>query len=798
MRFVRRWLLGSLAVLLLLGAMAWLTLRASLPILEGVHDLSGLDAAVLVERDALGTVTIVADHADDMARALGFVHAQERFFQMDLLRRSAAGELSELVGAAALPLDRRHRVHRFRARAEAAIAALPSADRSRILAYTDGVNQGLAALSLRPWEYLLLRAPPAPWRNADSALVVYAMYFDLNGDGANRRELDLARMRAVLPQALVDFLVQPGSRWDAPLSGPALPARPLPGADLFDLGNAALASTAAPVARLGPQDLGQLPGSNQFAVAGSRGLDGAAWLANDMHLHLGVPNIWFRARLRFADASGRSIDLNGLTLPGAPALIAGSNGRIAWGYTNSYGDWADWVRVHRDPNDTRRYLTADGSEALTVFEERIRVKGGSEEILRIEETRWGPFLANDTDGTPLALAWTAHLPRALNFRLLQLEQADDAAEALALAPTFGMPAQNFMVADRAGAIGWTLTGNALRVRIGFDAQSPADFSDPAQHYGDWLNAKAFPRLSGDDAVQLWTANARTQHGAALALVGDGGYDLGARAQQIRDGLEGPAPLGAAELLAIQLDDRALFLAHWQRLLDQVLARAPADRLAALRAASGDWDGRASVDSVAYRLVRAFRLNVIEAALAPFEQAVKARFADFSLPSAQGYEAPVWALLQARPAHLLAPQYADWDALLLTAAERVQEELGAAPGGLAARSWGERNTSAIRHPLSAALPAWFRPWLDMPAEALPGDANMPRVQGPEFGASERFVIAPGREAESYLMMPGGQSAHPLSPFHRAGHADWAAGRPTPLLPGPGIHHLRLSAATQAQR
>ncbi len=798
MRFVRRSIFTLLALLLLCGVALWLCLRASLPILDGVNDLPGLSTAVTVERDALGTVTIDAANANDMARALGFVHAQERFFQMDLLRRSAAGELSELVGAAALPLDRRHRVHRFRVRAEAAIAALPEADRARVLAYTEGVNRGLAALALRPWEYLLLRARPQPWQSADSALVVYAMFFDLNSDGANRRELDLARMRAVLPPAVVDFLVQPGSRWDAPLQGPALPARPLPEAEGFDLRSSALASMPAPPATLGPADRGLLPGSNQFAVSGSRGAGGRAWLANDMHLNLGVPNIWFRARLRYMAAGARRIDLNGLTLPGAPALIAGSNGQIAWGFTNSYGDWSDWIRVHRDPDDASRYLTAHGSEALAVFEERIRVKGGSDQTLRIEQTRWGPILASDTDGTALALAWTAHLKRALNFQLLQLEHADSVAAALALAPTFGMPAQNFMVADRNGAIGWTLTGNALRPRVGFDALLPADFSDPAQHYGAWLAAADFPRLIDPEAELLWTANARTQQGAALALEGDGGYDLGARAQQIRDRLASHTRLGAAELLAIQLDDRALFLAHWQQLLEQVLARAPVDRLPSLRAASGDWSGHASIDSVAYRLVRTFRLKVIEATLAPFEQAVKARLADFNLPAAQGYEAPVWALIEARPMHLLAPQYADWDALLLAAAERVQQELGDAPGGVAARRWGERNTSAIRHPLSAALPAWFRPWLDMPPEALPGDANMPRVQGPNFGASERFAIAPGREAESYLMMPGGQSAHPNSPFHRAGHADWAAGQPTPLLPGPGIHQLRLGAQIKAQR
>ncbi len=128
---------------------------------------------------------------------------------------------------------------------------------------------------------------------------------------------------------------------------------------------------------------------------------------------------------------------------------------------------------------------------------------------------------------------------------------------------------------------------------------------------------------------------------------------------------------------------------------------------------------------------------------------------------------------------------------MAAARKVVDTLGSRPGGLAARTWGELNTTEIRHPLSPALPSILRGALDMPAEQLPGDAKMPRVQGPEFGASERFGIVPGQEGRSYLHMPGGQSDHPLSPYHGAGHEDWAHGRAAPLLPGPAEHRLRLT-------
>ena len=725
-----------------------------------------------------------------MARALGFVHAQERYFQMDLLRRSAAGELSELVGAAALSMDRAHRAHRFRNRAEAAIKTLADDERTRLDAYRDGVNAGLAALRTRSWEYFALRQKPAPWRSEDSLLVVYAMFFDLNSNGSNLRELNLARMRAALPTALVEFLVQPGSEWDAPLSGAALPAVAMPGADVIDL--RALPATDAALAELDPQDLGLRNGSNNFAVAGALTEHGAALVANDMHLSLGVPCIWFRAELRYADATavaGR-VQLDGVTLPGVPGLVAGSNGHVAWGFTNSYGDWTDWVRIERDPADPKRYRNASGFADIQMHREVLHVAGAADEYLLVEDTEWGPIHTKDVDGTDLALKWTAHQPRAINMRMFALEHALDVDAALALAPTFGMPAQNFVAGDRQGRIGWTLTGNAIPERVGFDGQAPANFSDGNLSWQGWLEAAAHPRIVDPPQQRLWSANARTMEGEWLAQEGDGGYDLGARQQQIRDGLFARDRFAAEDMLAIQLDDRALFLTRWHQLLREVLQAAPEQQLASLRAQTVQWSGHAAIDSVDYRLVRAFRLNVIEMAMAPWQDQVQKKFAEFALPSAQGYEAAVWALLEARPVHLLDRRYADWQALLIAAAGRVESDLGALPGGLSARRWGEQNTSNIHHPLASALPAFLARQIDMPSQPLPGDNNMPRVQSPVFGASERFAIAPGHEDQSYLMMPGGQSPHPLSPFHRSGHDDWARGVPTPLLPGAQQYRLTL--------
>jgi penicillin amidase len=185
------------------------------------------------------------------------------------------------------------------------------------------------------------------------------MFFDLNQNGDDARELNIARLRATLPKALADFLLAPSPRWEAPMQGGPSQSVPMPDASVFDLRatptpKVALARGARAVALAPAADVGV--GSTGFAVGGTL-TGGAALLANDPHLSLRVPNIWYRAQLRYPDPADpqRMIDLNGVTLPGAPAMVIGSNGHVAWGFTNSDGDWMDWVRVIRNPYNPAQY-----------------------------------------------------------------------------------------------------------------------------------------------------------------------------------------------------------------------------------------------------------------------------------------------------------------------------------------------------------------------------------------------------------------------------------------------------------
>lgn len=803
-KWIKRFAVLLVALLLLTVGTVWWALNGSLAAIDGELTLSGLSGPVNVQRDHNGVLSIQAGNEADAMRALGFVHAQERFFEMDLMRRSAAGELAALFGPIALERDKQARVHRLRARVDADLARISGNQRDAIAAYTEGVNAGLATLRARPWPYLLLRAQPEPWRVADTALASYAMFFDLQDEG-NNRELILWRIRQVVPDALYRLIAVRGTEWDAPLMGSPYGNAPLPGPDQVDLRTLPAPAQDDDLHVFNPHPLamqmpvGQQrnavsaveplpPGSNNFAVAGALTTDGRAIVANDMHLGLRAPNIWFRARLRYSDprAPAGQVDVSGFTLPGVPAVIVGSNTHVAWGFTNAYGDWLDWYRVRYSDASKTRYATSEGDEPVQVFQERIAVKGAADSVIAVRETRWGPILQSDGDDG-LALRWTAH-QGGLNFVLGDFAHAADLDEALDIARGVGIPAQNLLIGDASGRIAWQLLGRIPHRVGGCDATAPLD---PLAGC-DWDGWEPQPpHVIDPPAHRLWSANARVADAEALAMIGDSGYALGARAGQIRDDLFARGQFSETDLMAIQLDDRTLFLNRWHRLMQSRAEQDGKSALKQLATLSADWDPRASVDARSYPLVRAWRLNVIkrieQGLLAP-ARAVLGK--DAAMPYLSQIEGVAWQLVTEQPEHLLSRRFSNWSALLNDAAQEVLDSPDVTASGQA-RPWGERNTAAICHPLAKAMPGFLRDELCMAFDRLPGDNNMPRVQGPAFGASERMVVAPGHEAQGLLHMPGGQSGNPLSPFWGAGHDDWVNGTPSPFLPGEAVHALRLN-------
>jgi penicillin G amidase len=450
-RILFRTLLVLLILLGIVMAVAYALMRASLPTLDGSVALAGVTVPVSMTRDALGTVSIKAATSHDAMRALGFVHAQERFFEMDLTRRSAAGELSALLGKATIDMDKKKRVHRFRARMVDVLTKMDPAQRAGFDAYVAGVNTGLAQLSSRPWQYWVLRAEPEPWRIEDSLLVTCEMFYMLQAksfDGA----FDRARLRDAVAEPIFNWLQPIGGHWDAALDGSVIAATALPTAAELDVRNLPPATVIKAVA-LNVQDIAV--GSNAWAIGGARTVHGGGMLADDMHLGHSVPNIWFRAQLEIG-----SERIVGVTLPGVASIVVGSNGHIAWGFTNSYGKWFDWVEASKE----------ELNDAANKREEKIVVKGGETVILNFVETRAGPVMregqaqgqpSEQEQGKSYALNWSAHDSRAVNADLAKLMFAKNVDEGLAIAQTAGMPHQNFHIVDKSGNVAWSIAGRML-------------------------------------------------------------------------------------------------------------------------------------------------------------------------------------------------------------------------------------------------------------------------------------------------------------------------------------------------
>lgn len=788
-RFARR-LIYSL-VLVAAGSMLAivLVLRASLPQLDAEIPVPEISAAVTIERDSIGVATIIAADRADLAFGTGFVHAQERFFQMDLSRRQAAGELAEIIGPALIETDKRHRIHRFRARARQIIARMTDEEIGITNAYVAGVNAGLDSLDAKPFEYFVLRVSPEPWLPEDTVLAAYTMYMELNDELASS-DVRRGLVRRVVDADVYEWLYPPGTRWDAPITGEAWHAPGIPSVEQLDVRAVLPKSIAAPVtAQIERPALG----SNNWAVSGMLTETGRAIVANDMHLRLGVPNVFYRARLVITGANNRAV--TGVTLPGAPIIVAGSNGHIAWGFTNSYGDWSDAV-ILRPGSQPNTYLTPGGERRFSEFHERIDVKGESPQDFVVRETIWGPVVESyDYPDAELAVRWLAQEANAINLHQLELETASNVFDAVRIANTLAMPPQNFVTGDEDGNIGWTIAGS-VPIRSDYDSSVPADWSENEGWIG-WLDTDDYPRVINPDGGRIWTANARVVDGDAMRKIAFRGYDFGARAQQIRDDLLAKNTFRPRDMLDIQFDDRAIFLTPWRNLLLSVLDDAAVGEnppRSTYRHLAEDWIPRAATDSVGYRLVRAFRSEVRDLVFDGLMRPVRAAYDRQIEPlMSNQFEGPLWSIVEMRPMHLLPSEYESWQALLLQAVDLSLVNFASNnDGGLTERTWGERNTAAIRHPLSRALPM-LSSWLDMPAEPLSGDSNMPKAQGRDWGASERFAVSPGDETNAYLHMPGGQSGHPLSEFYGAGHEDWVQGRATSFLPGVTQHELTLTPA-----
>jgi penicillin amidase len=800
-----KWCAAALAcALLLLATVAYLGVRASLPRRAGEAKVAGLSAPLDIELDVRAIPRIKASSYDDALRGQGYMHAQERFFEMDLFRRASAGELAALVGERALALDRAERPFDLRMRARAVLERLPAEQRGWLEAYTDGVNAGLADLGARPPEYWLLRQRPAPWRAEDSVLVVYTFYKELSNNDSY--ELPQGVMHDVLPAELYAFLTPSTSRFDRPLiaadpsrlagtpgaspssAGDAAVDRtggymplPIPGPDVIDLRQFSRLPAPRGPPRIDPPLLG--PASNQWAVDGTRGARGDAILANDPHLGLRLPSTFYRAELYWPGHVAR-----GVGIPGAPGILIGASGTLAWGATVSNADQSDWVVVEVDAGEPTMYMTADGREPFGIATLPIAVAGHEPQSIQVQTTRWGPVVAHDWRGRPLALHATWLDTDGLNLDVLALPNARDVSEGVAVLEKWSGPSLNWMLADTAGHIGWVVNGPLPR-RVGFDGSRPESWAD-GRHA--WAGENARPTSSGRADGALFTANNRTlpaDDAAKLSRM----WMRPLRAERIDELLGAKRMLGEPDFLAMQLDTRAEGYDQIRDvLLEVVQANDPEPLLARARARVARWNGRADVEQIGFRILHVYYRALLERVLAPLLGAAGRADSTFGYRWPLADE-PLRRLLDERPPHGLTKDFPDWPTFLRQVLLDALREVEADPRRAGPdANWGAVNVLDVAHPFAALPvvgPALAR-WLSLPAAPLPGSTLSLRVAAPAYGALIRMAVAPAHPEHGILEMSGGQSGHFLSPNFADQQPHWLGGEPAAFLAGPSRWHLGL--------
>lgn len=781
---IRRLIFGGLAIVAAMLALLVYRVGVSVPTLAGRVALAGLMAPVTVGSDALGVPSIAATSRADALQALGYLHARDRLFQMELMRRKSAGRLAEIFGDTALALDQKQRVYQFEQTARALVVALPADQKQALDAYVAGVNGYVEHAKAMPPEFMALGLNAEPWRPEDSMLVALGMFQILNGQEQDERMLSV--MAQALPAELLAFLTPDTDAYTTILLGGPESRRPPRSIPVR-----ALAGLGEPKSRLagGVDAESVIAGSNNWAVSRFKTEDGRAIVANDMHLSLGVPNIWYRAALRYAGA-----EMIGLTLPGLPVLVTGSNGRIAWGFTNIDADLIDLVTLEFNPANPEEYRTPAGWRAIERRREIIRVRGRGEVAFEVRYTIWGPVSPQPLLGQPVALRWTAFDSEAVNLGLLDMEHAHSLEKAMDVMNRAGAPPQNVLLADRDGQIAWTYLGR-FPLRRGFDGSISQSWADGRIGWDGYVPPNLLPRVVDPPEGYLATANNRTL-GRDYPFVIGHNYSHSYRAYRIVERLRQMKQVTERDLFELQLDTVSEFFEFYRNLTLAALQESGNDAsLDEARRYIEAWNGRMDGDSQGIGLLVLFRQKLAGTVFAPVVGRCRATDAGFNYAWRE-METPLRALLTGQiPETLPDSRYPHWQALILgvlrDSVAALKEKYAAA--SLAELSWGKVNRMAIRHPLSRTAPllSWV---LDMPVVESAGcNSFCLRVASGGHGATERMVVSPAHPLDGILHMPGGQSGHPFSGHYRDQQPAWQDGMPLPFLPGPPTQMLTLLPA-----
>jgi penicillin amidase len=775
-----RWLLISLTavagLIALIAASGYVYLRGSLPQTTGRITLPALDDPVRVTRDDRGIATIEAQNLADAYTALGFIHAQDRLFQLELTRRVAQGRLAELVGEPVLSIDTFMRVLGFGARAERQLAQLSQPTRDALASYADGVNAFLDTDPVLPLEFQILRHTPAPWRAEDSLAWLHLMALQLSGNW--REEIERARVAEKLAPQRFDVLYGDGASAGAPTIDRIKHARGLPLQRLAD----AL-----------PWELQPKSASNAWALNGAETGDGRAILANDPHLGLRAPGYWYLARIETPQRT-----IVGATAPGVPFTVLGRNRNLAWGLTTTHSDTQDLFIEKLAEGNQDRYVTPNGTRAFDVRTETIEVAGREEpKTLRVRSTRHGPVISDAVDSAEtmvagqdkvIALAWPGIKGRDRTLDAIRgVNMAGDVESALTALDLVGSPQQNVFLADESGRIAVAAPGH-VPVRKRGDGTMPRPGWKAAYDWQGLIPLDALPRTVDPASDRIVNANNKL-------VPADYPYQIAEtwpppfRAERIRRLLDEAGDQPDLDTMAeIQLD---VHTPASDILLPELLAHgARTSRGETAIRMLRDWNGHMDREKPEPLIFVAWMDTLNRKLLA---DELGELFGEFRQPE---------------PRRLLrilknAPDFCDnveTRDITETCPDQVQIALEQALTDLAdaygndleSWAWGDAHRAKLPHPALSRIPVLGGVFTN-PVATSGGDETVNRGGATYSGESpgERYahVHGPGLRAlhdlskppsSSRFMIADGQSGNPLSP-HYAGMAEaWRGGRYVKLV------------------
>jgi penicillin amidase len=778
------WLLLIVALLAAgLAAYAYFIARSALPQLDGSLPVKGLSAAVKVTRDSHGVPAIEAATLEDLFMAQGYITAQDRLWQMDVMRRFGSGELSEILGEDTLKIDREQRILGLSAAAKKSLQTASPRDRSYFEAYARGVNAFIEShASGLPIEFRILKYQPKPWQPEDSIIIANQMVKDLNFyylPDTFAREKILAKLG---PELTADLYAN-RSWHDRP---PTVMREDLNDQenqgdsdddDDDDDGpdNSVTQQRGAATEIWAGHTPEAVNGSNDWVVSGAHTVTGKPLLSNDMHLGHQMPNLWYEAHLKLVNQSG-NLDVAGVTLPGMPYVIVGHNQRIAWGFTNVGPTVADAFIENFNGQGT--YQTPRGWVQPEHRTEVIHVKGGPDVNLDVKITRHGPIITDILPGETrqVALRWTLY--DGLHMPFFDVDTAQNWEDFRKAFSQLDAPGQNVVYADVDGNIGYQTTGR-VPIRAAGDGGLPVSGADDAHEWTGYIPFEKLPSIYNPPSGVIATANGRiTPDGYPHSISAE--WEAPWRTERIYHVLESGRKFAAADMLALENDihsENDLFAA--ERFVYAVdHASKPSARAKQAADLMRNWDGRmlasSTAPTIAVRAAQELSRLLLEPRLGSAPEDPKQQEEVLSWKTYQWEMRTVWQqnILLHQPKRWLPEKYPNYDELL-TAAVEAAVNGPAAPKDLSSWHWGSLNAVEIDHPVLGKIPL-VRRWAAPGVREQSGSGYTVKAVTRHHGPSERFTANLADLDQSTLNTVTGQGGNFLSPYYMDQWKAWYEG------------------------